>query len=439
MEVTKFNNKNYYSAIDVYNAEPARFPNCSKTVRHIVKAKGLKEDEYIYLKEDNDKNLVESTPNYSRAKLFLRKKWVEENLTQFKKVKTDEDKKLEAMKAPPLLILKNEEKFHDADGNVLEVEMRGERNIDKIYFKVKDIEDKFQIKNIATIILNKDSSFNEYIDYKNFNSNTIVKPELITSKKSGNPKVLYLTYLGLTRLLFVSRSKNAEHFQKWAVQKLFTIQMGSPEEKILLADKLLGMPYKIVKEALKTNICPISCVYLFTLGTVEQLRKSLNIPEKYLNNWIVVKYGKTDNLERRTGEHNITFSVFEGVELRLKHYAHVDSNYITDAENDISEYIKNSKYDYQFGTFEEIAIIPKDNMKSLTKKYEDIRKLYAGTMGEIIREKENLLNQVEKLKMEVENKDNIIEMIKQLNAKDMENKDLKIENLELKLSIKGKK
>jgi hypothetical protein len=436
MEPIKFNNIEYYLAKDVYDAEPERFPNCSKTVRSIVLVKKLKDNEYIYLKEDSNKKLVESKSTYPRAKLYITKKWVHANLLQFKKVKTEEDKKLESMKAPSLLKLDDGEKFHDSEGNIIEIEIRGKRNIDEIYFKVVDIENGFGLKDISTMVTNKNSGFDINSDYKTFIGNSTINYGNDTSKKLGkNEKRMYLTYLGLTRLLFVSRSKNAEYFQKWAVQKLFTIQMGNPEEKKLLVDKLLGVPYKIAKETLKTNISPISCVYLFTLGTVEQLRDTFKIPEEYLNNWIVIKYGKTNNLERRTDEHNITFSGFNGIELRLKHYAFVDSNCINQAENDISEYIKNLKYEYQFGTFEELAIIPKDNMKSLTKKYEDIRKIYAGTMGELIRDRENLMHQVEIRDSKIEKLTMEKEMIELLRDEKLKNKDLEIKNYELQIKL----
>ena len=49
-------------------------------------------------------------------------------------------------------------------------------------------------------------------------------------KKNVN-KELYLTYLGMLKVLFSSRSGNAEMFQEWAFKVLFTVQIGSKEDK----------------------------------------------------------------------------------------------------------------------------------------------------------------------------------------------------------------
>jgi hypothetical protein len=63
-------------------------------------------------------------------------------------------------------------------------------------------------------------------------------------------KALFLTYTGLLRVLFVSRNKNAEKFSRWAITKLFTIQMGTKENKEVLVTLLtLLLP--------KGNLCVI--------------------------------------------------------------------------------------------------------------------------------------------------------------------------------------
>jgi hypothetical protein len=439
METIKFNKNEYYLAKNVYEAEPQSFAGCSKTVRNIIKVKNLTDKEYIYLRADSTKALVAASVDYPRAKLYLAKKWVHDNLIQFKKVKTEEDEQIESMKAPPLLELSDSEKFTDESGNILEVEIRGEREYNKCYFKVKDIENAFGINNISKTMMSKETKFDEKMHYQNFTGSTVKKLEISTSKKSeGNQKSMFLTYLGLTRLLFVSRSKNAEHFQKWAIEKLFTIQMGSLEQKEELVNKLMGVPCKNVKDVLKTSSSPVSCVYLFTLGTVATLRDVFKIPKTYADSSIVVKYGKTDDLERRSGENNSDYSAFKGVEVKLKCYSHVDSKHITDAENDVRDFIRVTNLDFAFDKFKELAIVPKDKMVSVEKKYSDVRKIYAGNMSEIINEKEKLMNEIEKKTLELENKNNTIEMNRQLYEKDLENKNLQIKLLTLQLSINDK-
>lgn len=309
MQTITFNDKKYYLADDVYKAEPARFPNCSKTVRNIIATKGLIDEQYVYLKQSSKGEFSLSNSAYPRAKLYLIDSWVHKNLTQFKKVKNEEDIKIENMKLPPLLELSDEEKFKDGKGNILEIEIRGERHHEKCYFKVKDIAEAFDIPSLSTTLLHKDKGYEREKDYVIFMK--LSKEQVTTSKKSeGNQKSLFLTYIGLIRLLFVSRSKNAEHFQKWAIEKLFVVQMGTKEQKKSLADKLMGVSTKDVKEVLNVSVSPIASVYLCTLGRVEGLRKTLDIPDNFGNNWIVAKYGKTDDLKRRIGEHQNKLGIY---------------------------------------------------------------------------------------------------------------------------------
>jgi prophage antirepressor-like protein len=44
----------------------------------------------------------------------------------------------------------------------------------------------------------------------------------VSSSNNKNKQELYLTYLGLSKLLFSSRSKIAHTFQKWATKLLFS-------------------------------------------------------------------------------------------------------------------------------------------------------------------------------------------------------------------------
>lgn len=61
-----------------------------------------------------------------------------------------------------------------------------------IYFKVKDASVAFNMLYLNDVILNKNSSYTEFLDYKYFS---------ITNKNE-----LFLTYEGLLRVLFVSKN-----------------------------------------------------------------------------------------------------------------------------------------------------------------------------------------------------------------------------------------
>ena len=51
--------------------------------------------------------------------------------------------------------LDDEEKFHDNEGNVVEIETRGEREHDKVYFLAKDVAMAFEMPKLMDTLTDK--------------------------------------------------------------------------------------------------------------------------------------------------------------------------------------------------------------------------------------------------------------------------------------------
>ena len=209
------------------------------------------------------------------------------------------DIKTESFTSKKILELDDNEKFVDVDNNIIEIEVRGTRDIDDVYFKVKDVGEKFGLGDVTHTLLQQCSSFEKDNDYKLFKIIKMIKNQSDAIKKNKNNRHLFLTFAGLTKLLFVSKSKNARHFQKWAIKVLFTHKLGTEEDKFELASSLLGVDPRIIKYAFSANYAKTPCVYLFSIGKAKDLLKD----DKYSDNDILCKYGCTDDLPRRTNEH----------------------------------------------------------------------------------------------------------------------------------------
>ena len=124
---------------------------------------------------------------------------------------------------PEIIYLEDCKKIKDNDGNIIDIETRGERKVDKIYFKVKDVMKGFEMKFLNKTILDKrNNGYIEGIHYKLFNCKKIV----LNTNNTIIKKVMYLTYIGILRVLFASHSPRAHTFVKWATESLFTLQMG---------------------------------------------------------------------------------------------------------------------------------------------------------------------------------------------------------------------
>jgi hypothetical protein len=406
MEPITINNKEYIIGDYIYNNAPIYSKGC-RSSRDIISKKQIEAKNYIYARNKDDKWTFSDGKSFKFDKIFFCKSFVDKiaELKQTEEIITDINN---ISKAPTIIILNHNEKFTDNDGNIIEIETRGERIVDKIYFKVKDLSDGFMMPHLQNDIIKIHTSYENDRDYKYFicekkEKNTSVLKK--TSKHTTTKKELFLTYEGMLRVLFVSKCGRANKFIKWATEKLFTIQMGTNEQKLKLRDTLGVLP-EAVKEVCKKSTSPISCIYLFTLGTIASLRKAFNIPiEGYNDTDIVIKYGRTEDLDRRTTEHNNDYGKIENVELRLLMYSFVDSSYASDAETDISNYISNNN-NYSKHKFEgrkELAIIPKDKIEMVKKEYEKIRKIYAGSLKELLNEIERLKNENEIIKLKHQN------------------------------------
>ena len=122
------------------------------------------------------------------------------------------------------------------------------RKVNNIYFKVKDVMIGFEMERLNDIIVDKNKCYTELLDYKYF---------LLNSTNSGKKqmkKELYLTYRGILRVLFVSRSGKTDKFISWATETLFTCQLGEQEDKQILSSNLLGVNVKNIKSVFSTNL-----------------------------------------------------------------------------------------------------------------------------------------------------------------------------------------
>jgi hypothetical protein len=382
------NDKQYIMGDYLYNNAPIYSKGC-RSSRDIISKKQIEAKNYIYARNKDNKWVISDGKSFKFDKIFFIKSFVDK-IPEFKRDENNKD----ISKAPAIIDLKKEEKFMDNDGNIIEIETRGERAVDKIYFKVKDVAAGFEMPNLEKNIKDVKSAFIINSHYVIFNCSDTRNSGKKTDKKQISNQQVFLTYNGILRVLFGSHNNKADIFIKWATEKLFIIQMGTNEQKLKLRDSLGVLP-EAVKEVCKKSTSPISCIYLFSLGTVASLRKTFNIPTDVSNNDIVIKYGRTEDLDRRTTEHNNDYGKLENVELRLMMYSFVDSSYASDAETDIANFYTYSKYKYDVEGRNEIAIIPKDKIDIVKKEYEKIRKIYAGSLKE-------LLNEIERLKQENE-------------------------------------
>ncbi len=409
MEVIKLNKIKYYNSVDIKKEHPKIFYKCT-TLRAIIDMQDLKENEYCfaYIK---DKKWISSNKTYFKAKLLLTVDCFNkllDNINVKKKVDVDssddeadtdnedESSDDEIDNAPNILHLKDSEKFVDNKGAILEIEARGTRECKNCYFSVYDISKRFKMPQLQKTITQGNTGYKCNTDYKYF----IIGACSINKKTKNSNKKLFLTYKGLLRLLMCSKSDTVTQYVEWATNTLFTAQLGTKEQKQILINKLGATP-DVVKSLTKTSISTIPCVYVFVLGTVKELRKSMNIHKKYTDDLYVCKSGRTDNLGRRTEEHKKTFEDIKGSTLCLKYYCYIDPTYVSQAESHMISFYKKINVMFEYKNHKELIIVDKKTLDNTIKRELDLLNTsYSGMVSNVNDTIKQLQHEMEIMKLQ---------------------------------------
>ena len=492
------NNNLYYFVEEIKQACPAFFYGCAKTSRMIIEKKKINNSDYLYATyAPKSLKWKQSDETVKSAKLLLNCKWVEQNVTNWNSEEGNitNEEKLDLEAVPPLLELKDEEKFRDDKGNIIEIETRGIKTLDGIYFYGKDVEKMLELECITDILNNQTTKYDEIIHYKKFIRSC--QESQPVSDRTFNRNTTYLTYKGLVRMLITRRHPIADKFQDWCFKTLFTIQMGNEIEKEKLGTKILNMDIETYRNVFKTHSTKLPCIYLSELGKVKDLKDTFEINDDIYKNNInsaIYKFGFTDDIDRRLSEHQNDYGTLKNVNLQLVKFTMIEQKYIKDAENDLRDFFE--KFNKRFiikidktkkivsqGTEPkaidenlisqdsrlnnknryELIILNKDELESVFKYYKYLGNEYAGSTAELQNKIEKMKHEIELIKLEKEKqKDGYenellrkeLEILKMKHEKDnykniyeytlkeKENKDeiykLQIENYKLQLQLSNK-
>ena len=431
-------NKEYIIGDYVINNAPI-YCKASRSARDLIKKKLIEKNNYLFARKTDDKWVISDGKSAKVDKVFFTQSFIDTipELNKESNNKIADDKGIE--KAPNLIHLTDDEKFKDNEGNIIEIETRGEREHDKIYFKVKDVAIGFEMCNLYTTLLNESTQYKVNQDYYYFNCLNLDNLQNKTTKKlkaeTSIKKELFLTYEGILRVLFVSRNNKTSHFISWATKTLFTVQLGTKDQKDKLVSNIKGVSYAAIQELFSINARDLPCVYLTAFNTVSILRENMNIDKKYSNDSIVYKFGLTKSFEiRKNGHKNEYKKLDKLIDMKLIQYTYIDPLYISEAENEIKNMLED--YKITWDNHDELVIIPNNMLKFVKKIYENIGMKYSGHTQEFMKKINELENIISNFNKEQEYQKSIFE--EKLKSKDLiiDNKDLIIENFKKELYIK---
>ena len=424
--IIKLNDVSYYNSKDLKDEKEniAFFYGCSTSVRKIIEKKCIPDNHYTYAIQTKNNPFIPSSKDSKRSTLLLSVEWCQNNVPSCRKRRdTSNDEKEEGLQvAPPVLILNDEEKFKDVDGNILEVEVRGERHPDKIFFYGKDIQRILSLVKIQDILNDRTSNYEEGIHYKKFIHSQAGTTSLSPNKTSfeglptgspggstikNNKTTIFLTYRGLIRMLMTRRDPVSKLFEEWAINILFTHHLGTTEQKQEQASNLIGVSVESIKDFLLS--CPVaySEIYLCALGKVSNLSKTfpgLSRIDTVKDTDLVIKFGYTKNLSNRLYQHQTKYEKIEGVKVSLLMHSPVDAAYLSEAESELRKYFISEDCILDHPEHKEIIVLPEKKLKTMRVMFEQISRKFSGNVGHIqdllkTKEREHIL-ELEKTKKE---------------------------------------
>ena len=426
MKQLKLNGHHFYqyeTIIEIYPHLKYR-----KNKSDFIKHHDIPPKMYIHAhkKKDDDGWTVSDGTYKQLDKLFVRKSWIDTNL-----LSNDDVNYL-----PPVIELEKDELFIDDNGVAVNITVVGTRSYDDCYFSVDDISNNFGLSNAHNTITKQNDSFiilTHYIYFINSKTDSFLCGTNVKKNGKNKKSQLFVTYEGLLKLLFTSRTGNTTSFIKWVTKTIFTAHLGSKDNKLALASSLIGASPQAIKEVFNTFADSLPCIYLFHLGTVKNLRKSMKIPDKYDDSKIVVKWGFSNDLSRRTKEHlkKNSYGGTKGSDISLLCNAVIDLQHMSAAETDIKEYFVENKYHFVNNKYNELAIISTKKLKTIKKQYTLIGKSYADHLKDFHAQIESIKKDIELANKEVKLANKNTELAKK--DTELANKEVELAKKEIKL------
>ena len=441
------NDKTYYSSKYLQDAFPHFFFGCQSRPRQIVQRKEIPDTEYIFANKTAKTNQWNRSTNSCRkAQLLISKEWTDAYLIRATKpllnnspsppslspspplspppapslspspppslsppvvdvgepaVDAENENNEHVEYLPALVCLEDHEKFKDVDGTVFEIQAVGAKTRKGIYFRVKDVMTAFQLSYLNDTLIKKQTHFSKQTHYVDF----FILPESNIVRTAAIKKERYLTYKGLLRVLFASSSGNAERFQDWAEEKLFAIQLGTRDDKLKVGTELLGVTVQDFKAVFDTHASKFPAIYLISLGKVAALRETFGISPDVDDECTVYKYGFTDNLERRIGEHQSKYGKLANVSIKLSIFHIVDVKYTSAAESEVRDFFRIFDRHLCVEKYNELVAFPSRQHKQIVRQFKFIGDSYIGNSASFQSEIQSLKQKIAEMEHANEIKD----------------------------------
>ena len=368
------NGMRVYDAALLKTKIPSYFKGCSAVISKLIERKKIPADKYIYASYSkvHGYKVLDQHTAYRGKRLLLKADWVHEHVPGFiippVVVTPPSDEVRDVVEYPVLPPIANVSLNYPE-----ELCVRGDRSEIGLFFKCMDVQKILHQADLRTM-LTKSNGFIENTHYVYFKASSIV------STDSGNiRKTMYLTLLGMMRVLVIVPNQDVTTpLQQWVLSVLLNDKSDST------SNSKNTVNITTIKQFLDTNVNVLPVVYLFSVGRVKDLRVSLNISRDVPDDNIIMKYGLTKDLRRRTIEHDKTYGKMSADGISLVYHVYIDPFYLQYAETEIERYFKSAKWHLDNPKYTELIAVPEHMVSSIIhNEFKRLGATYAGKLSDL--------------------------------------------------------
>jgi len=314
--------------------------------------------------------------------------------------------------------------FKDSEGTEHDVRMYGERNKDKIFFSLKDVERVFELSRLEDILNDANSSF----IYKEHFIKSLNRTFPISQWELENKKIVtLLTFKGLLKVINDCKKGRGKEFLEYLETIIFSTIAGSVEQRTESINSLCQGKLDLFKEVFGKHTGDVACLYILKTGLSE---RGLDI----------YKYGFTKNLDKRVKQHIKTF----GQTLELEYFCFIDIDKLSAAEVELADCLSSFNQKSSLPGLEtqtELLFLNSSRKKNVKSVMESIYKQFhnqsLGSINELI---QNYKDKITKLESEIAMKDyehklsqerlaNELHILRIESTSQLKEKDTKIEHM----------
>jgi hypothetical protein len=297
----------------------------------------------------------------------------EENSQVVIQDEADEDDMLYLNNTPcPIVTLEDHDQFMDNRGNVLPIEFRGERAVDRLLIKAKDVACAFDLgSQFINDMLKRNSYYNDE-DYVILSRHPQEAPatDVVSAVRSsyGTNRLTYFTVDGIEALLDGNTKARASR--------------KSIKEFVQMARRWANSTYPLEEYRAPRT----AWIYLIKIGSMREIRGELMDrvdPDSARDEAIgIYKFGRTCRaISDRFEEHRLTYGKYAR-DIKVEYTSPISRDYIIQAEDLLKEYFTETRSRFAFTDSDnrghnELVLLHDIDLATVCAEYDRIDAQYA--------------------------------------------------------------